>query len=466
MFDDEDEDYFEGNLNEDLENFESYLKGGAIGFLDSDRLEALIDHYLINGQYHKAKACSEHAIAQFSYNQVFQLRKAQAISAMGQLREALNILTQIEKLESPSMEFLLTKASIFSQIKDSKNAIKFFREALLISEPEDRDEIYLDLAMEYENLNDYRNAVMVLKEAIKSNPHNEGAIYEIAFCYDQLNEYSSAIQCYSDYIDENPYSFTAWYNLGNAFSKVENFEKAIWAYDYCILINEDFGPVYFNLGNAYMSQEKFLLAVENFHKCMEVDGDDPMALCYIGEAHEQLNELELAAHFYRRSLELAPMLPDAWLGLGIVEDLKGNTKEALVLIHKAAELDPENAGIYHVLAGAYEKLEDLQQAEEFYQLSIALDPSDEECLTNYMELLQQRSLVEANEYIEDFIANVGGNKIAQVLQVNVLWLLGRKEEAITLFTACVALDKKKAKEIFEINETLLQVQEFVHLAED
>ena len=40
------------------------------------------------------------------------------------------------------------------------------------------------------------------------------------------------------------------------------------------------------------------------------------------------------------------------------------TKEGLVLLHKAAELDPENAGIYHVLAGAYEKLEDLKQAEE------------------------------------------------------------------------------------------------------
>lgn len=466
MFDDEDDDYFEGNLNEDLENFESYLKGGTIGFLDSDRLEALIDHYLINGQYNKAKACAEHAISQFSYNQVFHLRKAQAISAMGQLREALHILTQIEKMESPSMEFLLTKASIFSQIKDSKNAIKFFREALAISEPEDRDEIYLDLAMEYENLNDYRNAVMVLKEAIKSNPHNEGAIYEIAFCYDQLGEYSSAIQCYSDYIDENPYSFTAWYNLGNACSKVENFEKAIWAYDYCILINEDFGPVYFNLGNAYMSQEKFLLAIEQFHKCMEVDGDDPMALCYIGEAHEQLNELELASHFYRRSLELAPMLPDAWLGLGIVEDLKGNTKEALVLIHKAAELDPENAGIYHVLAGAYEKLEDLVQAEEFYQLSLALDPSDEECLTNYMELLQSKSLVEANNYIEDFINSVGGNKIANLLKVNVLWLLGRRAESIEMFASCVGQDRKKAKEIFEINPSLLQVQEFVHLTEE
>jgi tetratricopeptide (TPR) repeat protein len=466
MFDDEEDDFFENNLGEDLEIFERYLKGDSIGFLDSDRLEALIDHYLINSQYNKAKACAEHAITQFSYNQVFHLRKAQAISAMGQLKEALHILTQIEKLESPSMEFLLTKASIFSQIRDSKNAIKFFREALAISDPEDRDEIYLDLAMEYENINDYRNAVMILKEAIKSNPHNEGAIYEIAFCYDQLGEYSSAIQCYSDYIDENPYSFTAWYNLGNAFSKVENYDKAIWAYDYCILINEDFGPVYFNLGNAYMSQDKYTLAIENFHKCMEIDGDDPMALCYIGEAHEQLNELELARHFYRRSLELAPMLPDAWLGLGILEDLEGKTKEALVLIHKAAELDPENAGIYHVLAGAYEKDGDLQQAEEFYQLSLALDPNDEECLTNYIDLLKNRSLVETKEYLLDFMDQFNHNKIAKLLMVNVLWLIGDRQTALEQFKQCIEENKEKAKEIFELNPTLLEVQEFVHLTED
>jgi hypothetical protein len=31
---------------------------------------------------------------------------------------------------------------------------------------------------------------------------------------------------------------------------------------------------------------------------------------------------------------------------------------------------------------------------------------------------------------------------------------------------CTSFDKKKAKEIFEINPSLLQVQEFVHLAEE
>lgn len=464
MFDDEDE-YFETNLNEDLEKFEAHLKGASIAFMDSDRLEALVDHYLINGQYSKAKSCAEHAISQFSFNLVFYLRRAQAMSAMGQLKEALKLLSQIEKWETPSCEFLLTKASIFSQLRDSKNAIRYFKEALVLSEEEDRDEIYLDLAMEFENAGDYKNAVKVLREAIQSNPHNEGAIYEIAFCYDQLGEYKSAIKCYSDFIDENPYSFTAWYNLGNTYSKLEDFDKAVWAYDYCILINEEFGPVYFNLGNAYLSQEKYTLAIEVFHKCMEVDGDDPMALCYIGEAHEQLNELALAKHFYKRSLELAPLLPDAWLGLGIIEDLDGNTKEGLVLIHKAAELDPENAGIYHVLAGAYEKLDNIVEAEEYYRLSLTLDPTDGECVTGLVKLLAQRSFVEALAFVRDFMER---NTVftARLMEVYVLYKMGKFKESIVLFQGCVMTDKSASREIFDIEPELLNITEFVLLCEE
>jgi tetratricopeptide (TPR) repeat protein len=465
MFDDE-EEYYEGNLSEDLERFEAHLNGDSLGFLDSDRLESLIDHYLINSQYTKAKLCSEHAIQQFSYNPLFHLRKAQAISAMGNLKEALHILSTIEKWEQPSCEFLLTKASIFSQLRDSKNAIKYFKDALALSEPEDRDEIFLDLAMEYENATDYKNAVIVLKEAIQYNVHNEGALYEIAFCYDQLGEYENAIQCYSNFIDENPYSFTAWYNLGNAFTKLEKYDKAIWAYEYCIIINEEFGPVYFNIGSAYISQEKYTLAIESFKSCMDLDGEDAMALCYIGEAYEQLNDLKNAKINYSKSLKLDPLLPDAWLGMGIVVDLEGNTVEALTLIHKAAELDPENAGIYHVLAGAYEKIEDLDLANEYYLLSLELDPLDEECLTNYVQLKIEVSTLDAYHYLTEFTELHSENKIIPLLKINLLWLLGKKEEALFSFAVYAGMNKEKAKELFEINPPLKDVQEFVNLCEE
>ena len=464
MFDDEEDEGFDGNLSEDLEKFEAFLKGDQIGFMDSDRLEALIDNFLINNQYTKAKICAEHAITQFAYNPLFYLRKAQAISALGQLKEAIKILNQIEKWEAPSCELLLTKASIFSQLRDRKNAIKYFSEALALSEPEDRDEIYLDLAMEYANSADYKQAVVVLKEAIANNPHNEGAIYEIAFCYDQLGEYEQAIKCYSDFLDENPYSFTAWYNLGNAYSKLEDFDKAIWAYDYCLVINEDFGPAYFNLGSAYLSIEQYNKAIDCLERCMELDGEDAMALSYLGEAYEQLNELAKARLCYARSIELAPSFPDAWLGLGILEDLEGNTEEALSFLHKAAELDPENAGVYHVLAGAYEKLNDFDAAEEYYRRSLNLDPEDEDCLTDFMQLLSDSSLLEAYKFITEFYLQNRGNSMAGILEVNVLWLMGRKNEALSLFQICVEDDRMKAKEIFTINPDLANVEEFVHLA--
>ncbi len=466
MFDDEEEndDYFASNLNEDLERFEAFLKGDALGFLDSDRLEAIIDHYLITNQYSKAKICAEHAISQFSFNIVLSLRLAQAMSAMGQLKEALSIISQIEKIEVPMCEVLLTKASIFSQLRDTKSAIKYFKESLILSEPEDKDEIYLDLAMEYENSNDYKGALTVLTEAIKYNPKNEGAIYEIAFCYDQLGNYEQAIKCYSDFIDENPYSFTAWYNLGNAYSKSEDFEKAIWAYDYCVLINEEFGPVYFNLGNAHLSIDNYQLSIDSFNKCMELDGEDPVALCYIGEAHEQLGELKLAKEYYKQSLELAPLLPDAWLGLGIIEDLEGKTREGIVLINKAAELDPENAGIFSVLAGAHEKLGENDVAKEYYFMAIELDPTDEECLTNCIDLINSESLKEGLDFILNFIEKNPENEFASILEVNILWKLGRKTEALTLFSKCLVENNENAKELYETYPEFKKIKKFIELS--
>jgi len=469
MYDDEEEDeegYFEGNLTEDLERFESFLKGGSIVFLDSDRLEILIDHYLITNQYNKAKLCAEHAISQFSFNIVFSLRLAQSMSAMGQLKEALSIISQVEKMEQPTCEIILTKASIFSQLRDSKSAIKYFKESLALSEPEDRDEIYLDLAMEYQNINDYKSALVILVEAIKYNPKNEGAIYEIAFCYDQIGDYEKAIKCYSDFIDENPYSFTAWYNLGNAFSKSEDFEKAIWAYDYCSLINPDFGPAYFNLGNAYLSQDKYQLSIDAFNKCMELDGEDAVALCYIGEAHEQLGELTLAKEFYKQSLVLAPLLPDAWLGLGIVEDLEGRTKEGIVLINKAIELDPDNAGMYSVLAGAYEKIDEIDLAKEYYLYALGLDATDEECLTSYVNLINKLSLKDSLEFVSNFIVENQDSEIASLLKVNILWKIGRKEEAISLFSECLIADRENAKEIFNLYPELKEEAQLNDLTED
>jgi tetratricopeptide (TPR) repeat protein len=464
MFDNEDDELNESELNEDIVRFENYLKGGSMGFVDSDRLELLIDHYLMIGHYHKANEACDFALHQFPYNSSFVIRKAQSMSALGYLKEALNLLATIEKIDV-TPELFLTKASIFSQLRDHKTSIKCFNEAIKLMDASfEQDEVYVDLSSEYQALGDYKNAIKALKEAQKINPKNESAIYEMAFCYDQLGDFENSINCYKDYIDENPYSFTAWYNLGNIYSKLEKHDEAIDAYSYSIAITDEFAPVFFNLGNAYMNKEMYIQALESFQSSLRLDENDPLTLCYIGECYEQMGNIDMAERFYRESVDIAPLLPDAWLGLGIVLDLKGQTREGIRLILKALELDPMNAGIHQVLATAYEKIEDIENALDNYETSLGIESSDEECLRGYVSLLMKIDpLQDTLAFLDEFEEEIGKNDSIRLLKVVVLWKLGRKQEAISQFVSCIEIDKEHAKEIFDIEPSFKSEKEFIQL---
>lgn len=461
MFDWEEESQ-DGHLSEDLERFESQLAENAVGFYDSDRLEAIIDHYLINGNYTKANSAADIGIQQYPFYAVFFIRKAQAMSGLGQLREALNVLAEAEKLETGSMELALTKAAIFSQLRDSQRAVRYFREALELAEKEDRDEIFLDLATELEQLRDFSGAIQVLEEAMRHNPKNEGALYELAYCFDQLGDYDRAVKSYTDFLDENPYSFTAWYNLGNTFSKAERFSEALDAYEYCVAINQEFPPAYFNMGNAHLTLEHFRESIECFSKCIELDGDDALTYCYLGEAHEQLEELDTAWDFYQKSLGLAPNLAEAWLGLGIIKDLQGKPKESLHYIERALEIEPNMDGYYHVYAGALENCGMLEEAEQAYLACMTLEPGNEDAFFDYVDFLLDFYPGKARTFVEEYVMK--HNLFFAILPVIYLnWMSGRMDEAILILSECLQKNADRTKEVFVRYPELMNVPEFVNL---
>jgi hypothetical protein len=107
MFDDEEE--FSGKeLNTDIERFEKHLNGETIGFIDGDIIESIIDYYLFNSNYSKAKVAAEFGINQLPHYKVFNLRKAQAMAGLGLISDALELVNQIEDLETYQSELLLT----------------------------------------------------------------------------------------------------------------------------------------------------------------------------------------------------------------------------------------------------------------------------------------------------------------------------------------------------------------------
>ena len=254
----EDDEQFE----QELSRFEYMINTGDSYYFEPDTLEDIIDHYIVKNKVKNAMLAIDLGLQLHPSILFFQLRKAQLFSTTGKLKESLLILQDLERLEPDNSEVFITIASIFSQLRDHTKSIKYYEKALEIERlagnlDEESFDIMLDLALEYENNNDFKGAINILEMLLLIAPDNESAIYEIAYCYEQIGDFDQCIAYYTKYIDNNPYSFTAWYNLGNIYFLKKNIEKALWAYDYAVIINENFSSAYFNMGNTYMQIEKF-----------------------------------------------------------------------------------------------------------------------------------------------------------------------------------------------------------------
>jgi Tfp pilus assembly protein PilF len=159
------------------------------------------------------------------------------------------------------------------------------------------------------------------------------------------------------------------------------------------------------------------------------------------------------------------MLPEAWLGLGIVEDLLGSTKEGIVLIQKALDYDPDNSGIHHVLAGAYQKIDLRSEAEFHYLKSLELLPDDQEALSDYIAFMSESSLAEAQAFLLEFGNHHPAVFDAKLHLINIKWQMGQFAEAKHLYHECLQQDASSAKQIFEINPKLLDDTDFLYLAD-
>lgn len=466
MFEDDDDSFGEHQLDGDIQHFEAHLTGSDLGFIDSDRMEGIIDHYFSMQDFKKAKRAAQIADANFSYNPIFRLRIAQSLCGEKNYKGALEELSKLHHEAISAFELWVTYGSVYSQMDQPKSAIKYFQRALPFAEQDDLEDLYHDIAQCYVRFDDLENCIKTLEEGLEKLPHCESLLYELGFTYDRIEQYENAIKTYLKYLDENPYASMAWYNLGNSYSKLEDFSKAIWAYDYCLLIIQDFAPAHFNLGNAYLSAGKHHRAIESFKKVLDLEGDDPMALCYLGEAHEQLQEYEISLNYYRLSLELQPNLYEAWLGLGIVMDLQGNTREALTHLHKARDFAEGNASVSLVLANAYHKLQERNTAEVYYKESLALDAGDPEALQDYVNFLSEESPIFALSYLEENQHSLEMNEYFLLLLVHVLVNLARNDEALFLFGALKEQDITLAEKLFEWNPKLRKHKDFVSLMND
>ncbi len=434
-----------------LKRYEEMLKSGSGVFFDADEFEIIIDSYLVGNQYAMALNAVDSALSQYPFSIDFLIQKAQLLSTNKETRKAMEVLNQAQGLDPIHPEIFMTKGSIFSLTGLSEKAIENFNKA--IEYAGDAKDIvedgYLYLAFEYENLEQFDNAIFCLKKVVGFNPKNDSALFEIAFCYEMSNKDHEAIDFFNEFLDKNPYSDSIWFNLGIVYNRLNMFEKAIAAYDYTIAIKEDFAPAYFNKANSLANQNQLKEAITCYEQTFKYEKPEAITYCYIAECYEKLKRHDLAISNYNRAISIDSTLADAWIGMGIVMDQQDKLTEGIHYLKKGVDLEKTNAEYLYVIAEAYQKLGFMDEAANAFGKVVELDPALGNIWLDYSNLLFEMGEKEKTlEIISEGIKHQPDNADLFYRMAACLLWLGKKKEALNYLQSALQLDYKKHKEIF------------------
>lgn len=454
------------NNNEEIKalikKMEDMLKGRSSSYFDVDEFLAGSDYFLEQNKIKNAREILEIGRSQHPVSSELMVQFAQVLSMQEKYKEALDLIDEAEHIDPNNIELFLIKAEIYSGSDQHKKSIECLEHFIANTTDKDYlDIVYNDLAWEYETINDYANALKALKAALALDSTDDSLLFEIAFFYEALQKPEESIAYYTGYIDEHPYSYNAWYNLGNIYNDLQLYEKAVEAFDFAIVIKDDFSSAYFNKGNAYFKLEMYEQAIECYMDTFEYEENQAITYCYLGESYEKLKKLPEAEKSFVMALEIDPKIVDALIGLTIVRDLQKRTIEGLPYIEQATKLYPNHFESWYIKAEVNEKLEEYKEARECYKKAFELSPDNEQLLLTYSNFLAEQ------DSVQDAIELIGetDSVILKYRLVAYLIMVGKKEEALSLFETCLDENYKEHKTFLAYHPKAVDMVDFMALVE-
>src|SRR5574341_787903 len=192
----------------------------------------------------------------------------------------------------------------------------------------------------------------------------------------------------------------AWNEKGNMHYKQGEFEDAINAYNKAIQLDPTLGWAYSNLALTYLTLGQFAEAILKKKKSVGfLNTNEEKAISWngLGNVYRCINDYANAVAAYQKAAELDPQTAgmrdgaedfqgggqtprsaQAWNDLGEVFFKTGAYDEALNAFNKAIELDPESGWAYSNLARTLASQGKYTQAIPLYQKSIDLLREDKD----------------------------------------------------------------------------------------
>ncbi len=228
--------------------------------------------------------------------------------------------------------------------KDYEGALAAFNSA--ISKKADYNDAYYQAGWCCNELEDYENAIDLLKKYIPSDEKSKiNKFNELGFSYYKLEKATEAIIEYKNTIALSPNDGIALRGLGNVYYEIEeDYNNAIEYFEKAIKEDEeDSKPIYYKLGWLYNDKEQYDDAIKILLKAIEYDSEDSGYREELGYAYYQKEEYEFALTQLNKALALDDASKLGYYYKGLCFVATNRKGEAMSMYYKLKEIDSDTA---------------------------------------------------------------------------------------------------------------------------
>jgi len=191
----------------------------------------------------------------------------------------------------------------------------------------------------------YKEAIKILKLALKLNPKEENLWMVLAEAQFKSKDNDRALLSLDKVLEINPKNASIYFTKGSIYMNSKHLEKAISMLNQGLLLDNKNETGYFKLGNAYIMVKKYKKALDTYNKVTKLNSSFWQVINNKGLILYEMNKKEEAISKFRLAAKLSNNA-EPRLALAIsIYSTKGKSIESLNIAKNALIDNPEYADI-------------------------------------------------------------------------------------------------------------------------
>jgi tetratricopeptide (TPR) repeat protein len=239
---------------------------------------------------------------------------------------------------------------------------------------------------------DYAAAESLLQPAVRLDPQDYRAWFDLGVLYNETGRKAEAIAAYRKSVAADPRIFEATFNLGLMLAQAHDPEAEKWLRTATQLTPtgkpaEGRARAWLSLGRVLEASDP-AGALAAYAESAKLQPGDPEPHLSAGALLERQGRNQEAAREYSRAAQLDPKSVDAALGLANLAQKSGPLAEAEEAWRKYLELEPQNAAACFQLARVLAAEHKNPEAMDAYEGGLKLQPANQEAASELASLYE------------------------------------------------------------------------------